>query len=165
MTSIGENLRALRISKNLSQAEVAQKIGVSSETVMRIEKGDKKTSLSNILNYCSFLEVTLHEITSPTFFVKGPLEPVSNFQKKLQDFMTIKNLTRRELSKISGIEYVTLSSYLTGIRQPSPDSLEKLCKALSLQLSDLSIQVDVARMNQLDRIEQTLREIQKKLEP
>ena len=48
-----------------------------------------------------------------------------------------RRLTLRDLAALSGVSAVTLHSWETGIRNPSPRSLAKVAAALDLEIGDL----------------------------
>ncbi|MFO1444574.1 helix-turn-helix transcriptional regulator [Bacillus sp. Bva_UNVM-123] len=47
--TVGERLRSLRITQNLSQAEFAKSIGIKQSSLSLIEKGTTKPSIDTIL--------------------------------------------------------------------------------------------------------------------
>lgn len=58
MKSVCEELRLGRLSRRLSQAEVASKVGFSTATLCRIEKGEKQPSSDEILAIAKVLDQT-----------------------------------------------------------------------------------------------------------
>lgn len=54
------------------------------------------------------------------------------FYKRLADEKEAKNLSRRELSRLSGVPYTTIFDYLSGQKKPSLDKVEKLADALDV---------------------------------
>ena len=55
---IGERLRRLRFDNGLTQAEVAQKIGVTQQTYSRYEGSDAKPDSDTIIKLCELYGVT-----------------------------------------------------------------------------------------------------------
>ncbi len=55
-------LRAVRQAKGLSQAELAERVGVSRQTVNMIENGDYNPTLALCLRLCHALGRTLDEL-------------------------------------------------------------------------------------------------------
>ncbi|WP_056686382.1 helix-turn-helix domain-containing protein [Cytobacillus solani] len=47
--TVGERLKSLRITQNLSQAEFANSIGIKQSSLSHIEKGTTKPSIDTIL--------------------------------------------------------------------------------------------------------------------
>jgi putative transcriptional regulator len=59
---IGNNLRRLRMSRDLTQDEVAKAIEVTRATVLAIEKGDYNPSLELAFRLANFLGADINEI-------------------------------------------------------------------------------------------------------
>jgi len=56
---LGQQIKAARIARRWSAAELAARIGVDRRTVAAIEKGDPAVSLGNVLNAANILGVPL----------------------------------------------------------------------------------------------------------
>jgi transcriptional regulator with XRE-family HTH domain len=48
----------MRISKRISQRELAERIGVSSSTVSRVERGESDISLDRFISWCRACDYT-----------------------------------------------------------------------------------------------------------
>ncbi len=57
-----EKLRKTRLERNLSQAELAKRVGVSRQTVNMIENGDYNPTIALCLRICRELGTTLDEL-------------------------------------------------------------------------------------------------------
>lgn len=57
LEEIGRRLAALRIALNLTQAQLAEKAGVSKRTVERLETGTSATQLTAFVRICRALDV------------------------------------------------------------------------------------------------------------
>ena len=55
-------LKAARAEKDLSQAELAETVGVSRQTISAIEKGDYNPTINLCIRICKVLERTLDEL-------------------------------------------------------------------------------------------------------
>ena len=55
-------LKAARAEKDLSQADLAEKVGVSRQTISAIEKGDYNPTINLCIRICKALERTLDEL-------------------------------------------------------------------------------------------------------
>ena len=56
------NLKAARALKDMSQGELADKVEVSRQTIVAIEKGDYNPSLKLCIKICKALDKTLDEL-------------------------------------------------------------------------------------------------------
>ena len=57
LKKIGQNIRRIRIEKGIKQEYVATKLGVTKSAISRIENGDRDTTLKNILQIATVLDV------------------------------------------------------------------------------------------------------------
>ena len=55
-------LKAARAEKDLSQVDLAEKVGVSRQTISAIEKGDYNPTINLCIRICKVLERTLDEL-------------------------------------------------------------------------------------------------------
>lgn len=55
-------LKAARAAKDLSQQQLADRIGVSRQTINAIEKGDYNPTIKLCIAICKALDVTLDEL-------------------------------------------------------------------------------------------------------
>src|SRR3546814_11464112 len=55
LTLLGERLLAIRLARNLTQAELAEQAGVSKRTLERLESGAVASQLSSLLRVCRAL--------------------------------------------------------------------------------------------------------------
>ncbi len=55
-------LKAARAAKDLSQAQLAEAVGVSRQTISAIEKGDYNPTIRLCINICKELGKTLDEL-------------------------------------------------------------------------------------------------------
>ncbi len=54
---LGERLAQLRLSKNLTQAKLAEQAGLGLRTVQRLERGEAATQLSGFVRVCRVLGI------------------------------------------------------------------------------------------------------------
>ena len=55
-------MKSARAEKDMSQAELAEKVGVSRQTINSIEKGDYNPTIKLCLSICKTLDRTLDEL-------------------------------------------------------------------------------------------------------
>ncbi len=65
-TSIGDRVRELRERENMSQLTLSERIGVTKETVSRIETGRNNPSMEALNRICDVFGLTLSEFFAPT---------------------------------------------------------------------------------------------------
>lgn len=70
---IGERVRLIRESKNISQAELAQAIHISNSLMNRLEKGSSTISIQYIIDIAKVLNVTPQDLLCDIFVYKNEL--------------------------------------------------------------------------------------------
>lgn len=72
---IAKNLKYLRKASDLSQEEVAEKLGVSRQTVVKWENGDSMPDLTNSMALADLFGVTLDDLVRYDDTGKYPIPP------------------------------------------------------------------------------------------
>ena len=62
LLKLGEHIRAIRVSKNITQEQLANEIGVEISQISRIERGIINTSIANLQNISKVLEIPLKDL-------------------------------------------------------------------------------------------------------
>ena len=62
LKQFGRNVKAERVRLGFSQETLAEKMGVNSEYISRIERGIQNMSLLKITSLANFLETDLHNL-------------------------------------------------------------------------------------------------------
>lgn len=62
LKSLGENIKRLRLSKGLTQAELANQIGKDQQSIQRLESGKSNPSYLYLLEISKGLEMNITEI-------------------------------------------------------------------------------------------------------
>jgi transcriptional regulator with XRE-family HTH domain len=60
----GKLLKKLRVARRLSQAQLAQRLGVSTQTVYNWERGKHWQQIDNIAILCQVLEISVHDLSA-----------------------------------------------------------------------------------------------------
>lgn len=90
---IGNRIREIRKSKNLTQAKLAEISGVEPSNISHIERAATKLSLPTLINIANALEVTLDEL------VYGNIAKSSHISIKLIDDL-LADCTAEELKAL-----------------------------------------------------------------
>jgi transcriptional regulator with XRE-family HTH domain len=62
LLKLGEHIRAIRVSKNITQEQLANEIGAEISQISRIERGIINTSIANLQNISKVLEIPLKDL-------------------------------------------------------------------------------------------------------
>ena len=68
---IGERLRKLRKYMGLTQEQVAEILGLGRDAILRIEKGDRKIDLEELMNFSKLYNISMDELD---FFINNQAE-------------------------------------------------------------------------------------------
>ena len=70
----GENLRNLRKSKNMSQETIAEKVGVSRQSISKWENGEAYPEMKNILTLCDIFKCKINDLVHEDMTDIGSLD-------------------------------------------------------------------------------------------
>lgn len=91
MINVGDRIREIRKSKNITASSLAEQIGVAQSFISAIENSSKKCSLETLDTICTLLDISLADFFS---------EEISDLEPNLKQLLEAsKNLTleQREL--------------------------------------------------------------------
>lgn len=67
-------LKRIRAERNISQEEIASRIGVTTSFISRVEKGTRDISLSLSSDIADYLDISLDELAGRTNYIKNRKE-------------------------------------------------------------------------------------------
>lgn len=88
----GDNLRNLRKSKNLSQEDLSEKVGVSRQSVSKWENSEAYPEMSNLLILCKIFNCRINDLLSEK------IEDFNSFDEEVK--MNIVKLNKEEQKKV-----------------------------------------------------------------
>lgn len=99
---IGERLRKLRKYMGLTQEQVAEILSVGRDAILRIEKGDRKIDLQELMNFSKLYNISMDELTmeehtinsSDVAFARGFNELSEKDKKEIISLIEYKNLLK-----------------------------------------------------------------------
>ena len=62
LLKLGNHIRTIRVSKNITQEQLANEIGAEISQISRIERGIISTSITNLHNISKVLDIPLKEL-------------------------------------------------------------------------------------------------------
>lgn len=80
-----QNLSALRKSKNLSQEEIADRLGVSRQAISKWENGQALPETANVMKLCEILEVTPNELLGYEEQKAKPVEQIPYDNEEIKE--------------------------------------------------------------------------------
>lgn len=96
-------LRLIRVYHDLSQAQLAEKIGISKSYISELERGHKKASIDILEKYASFFRIPLsslllfaEESAKPDFVEKSRVAVANKVLKMLDWLATVSDTEKNE---------------------------------------------------------------------
>ena len=101
---IGERLRKLRKYMGLTQEQVAEILSVARDAILRIEKGDRKIDLQELMNFSKLYNISMDELTmeehtinsSDVAFARGFNELSEKDKKEIISLIEYKNILKSQ---------------------------------------------------------------------
>ena len=101
---IGERLRKLRKYMGLTQEQVAEILSVGRDAILRIEKGDRKIDLQELMNFSKLYNISMDELTmeehtinsSDFAFARGFNELSEKDKKEIISLIEYKNILKSQ---------------------------------------------------------------------
>ena len=101
---IGERLRKLRKYMGLTQKQVAEILSVGRDAILRIEKGDRKIDLQELMNFSKLYNISMDELTmeehtinsSDVAFARGFNELSEKDKKEIISLIEYKNILKSQ---------------------------------------------------------------------
>ena len=106
----GQFIKAIRKEKNLTQREVAERLGISEKTVSKWETGNGLPEVSLMLPLCELLEISVNELLSGE-----RLDEKKYFEKAEQNIMTLMEEKAEAKKKIVIAVVTAVVTLLAGL--------------------------------------------------
>ena len=99
---VGNRLRELRKLNGLTQSEIAEKMGISTTSVVNYETATRKIPLEYMLYFARFYKVTLDFLAgnAPEPLVDGSIDVTAKYARLWRNDENIRNLTSKEAEQI-----------------------------------------------------------------
>ena len=90
----GENLYALRKSAKMSQEKLAEKVGVSRQSVSKWENGEAYPEMDNILKICKIFHCKINDL------IHDDIQDIDSLDEEIK--MKVVKLEKEKQKKIKG---------------------------------------------------------------
>lgn len=97
----GDNLKSLRKSKKISQEQLAEKVGVSRQSVSKWETGEAYPEMSNILALCSIFHCNINDLVNEQLIDLDSLD-----EEIKMNVVKFKKEKQNQMKKLSKVIYV-----------------------------------------------------------
>lgn len=139
MKNVSDKIKELRKSANLSQIELADKLGVHFQTVSKWERGVCEPDFAVYGKLAEALGVSLEELwglPKPTRRISGEFDTVK-FGKAIANARKALGESQEQLAAAVGVSSTTVSKWERGLVCPDSDTFLKIVKHFRLQPSEL----------------------------
>jgi putative transcriptional regulator len=138
-TKIKTNIKLIREELKLTQQDLADRIGVSRQTIYFLEKGKYNPSLTISFKIAEVLDRPLNDIFYQEPVIKDELKKMKLKKpyKEVEDFINTQGIDHNILFQIGDIDEKELS------RTFSKEFLEKVAIFLGYKFEDLFIDADI----------------------
>ena len=106
---IGQFIKSIRKEKNLTQREVAEKLGISEKTVSKWETGNGLPEVSLMLPLCELLEISVNELLSG-----DRLDEKQYYEKAEQNIMSLMEEKAQAKTKLILAFIIVIVNCLAG---------------------------------------------------
>ena len=136
-----EKIKMLRVNQHLTQADIANKIGVTKSAIAMYEKGEREPSLETIKKIAELLNVDMNYLFNSSeathseddelmYKIDKPVEKAAQFCDRLSEALSLRNTKPAVLSYKTRISESALSHYIAGHYVPKFEKLNKIAYAL-----------------------------------
>lgn len=134
LDTIGKRIKHFRESKGMSQNELAEKIGVHYTSIFKWENESRVPKEKNIQKIANILGVNYLDLNTQKE-VKKVID--KSIGEKIKYFRKKKNLTQKDLAKLSGINEESIQKYEQNVRKPSEKQMQKIANGLDINIINL----------------------------
>lgn len=133
--TIGQKIKATRKNAGLTQKELAQKMGLSFQSIAQWENDLRKPKIETLKKIAVALECPIDTFTADDLIEEIPSPEL--ISKKIHDCRTAAGLTQQELAEKIGLDGATIGKYERGILRPKSETLKKIADVLGIGFLDL----------------------------
>jgi transcriptional regulator with XRE-family HTH domain len=137
--SIGNKITIARKKINLSQAELAQQVSISSQAVGKWERGESMPDITTLNRLAEILGVDLNYFSERFQSVKNETTTVEPLEKQSVDFLASKQSKRPSFDMSQGNWVNADFSGLKNLQEKFGSSNMKNCKFIGSQMSGLEL--------------------------
>lgn len=141
MSNFNNQLKTLRQEYNLSQQELADKIGISKSSINMYERGEREPGIETVKRIADFFNVDVDYLFGVSDVKKRREFKVIRINKSIahniQHHREQANLSQKELADLLGIDEAVVADLESGKSTLKKDMLYKICDVLHLIPSNI----------------------------
>lgn len=130
--SFPEQLKRARLSKGLTQQQVADSLGITNSTYCGYETGKRQPDIAKMKLLASVLDTT-GDVLLETGFEQSP----TMINATLKQILSDRKLKQADLCRMTGIQTSLMSEYISGKKSPAIGNAILIADALGISLDAL----------------------------
>lgn len=141
---LGLLLKSARQNSNMSQQDVAKRLGLTFQNISSWERGKSKIDIESLYNICKIYNINFIDVLKATAEENlennpelSPVEKDLGFSEQLKKLMAQKNMKAVDLARAAGLSEAAISDYLKGKKEPRGRQSIAIAKALDVSLDTL----------------------------
>lgn len=137
MTSFGERLKSLRVSKNLSQMDVAKLIKTSKSSINMYERNEREPGIETVIALADLFGVDLDYLLGRSKRTNSNKQYPYTESIRIRELRQSKGISMKEASRLLGMPYTTYVNYEKGLREPTTEGWIQLAKFFGVSVDFL----------------------------
>ena len=141
MSNFNNQLKTLRQEYNLSQQELADKIGISKSSINMYERGEREPGIETVKRIADFFNVDVDYLFGVSDIKKRREFKVTRTNKSIahniRHHREQANLSKKEFADLLGVDETTITDLESGSAALKKDMLYKICDVLHLIPSNI----------------------------
>lgn len=132
-----DNLRYHLEIRNITQVELAHRLGVGTTSVYNWTSGLKTPRMDKIDKICSILRVSRNDLLTETTDNSSDRDIQSRFADNLNELLRLNNKTQLELANFIGVSNTAVNKWAKGCNTPRMDKIDLICSFFHIDRKDL----------------------------
>lgn len=132
-----DNLRYHLKIRNITQVELAHRLGVGTTSVYNWTSGLKTPRMDKIDKICSILRVSRNDLLTETTDNSSDRDIQSRFADNLNELLRLNNKTQLELANFIGVSNTAVNKWAKGCNTPRMDKIDLICSFFHIDRKDL----------------------------
>lgn len=134
---LSDNLRYHLEIRNITQVELAHRLGVGTTSVYNWTSGLKTPRMDKIDKICSILRVSRNDLLTETTDNSSDRDIQSRFADNLNELLRLNNKTQLELANFIGVSNTAVNKWAKGCNTPRMDKIDLICSFFHIDRKDL----------------------------
>lgn len=126
-----QNLRKLRISKGLSQQQLADVMGISQQSINKYENHNVEPDISALIKIADYFETTIDYLVGHDSILEQTASDFKQGGQTIQRIRKERGMTQEKLAELTGVASNSISRIERGVLIPALPTLIDICNALS----------------------------------